>query len=129
MPTAATAAVVVSAADARIAAVVLQAGLRGFRGRWTCRMRRREKDMALLVQRHYRGLLGRKLATERRWQKLSVVKSMAALTRMQERSLVTEQANGWTEMVDPLTNSLWFLPSGKFSLEIGRGDDDDELVV
>ena len=91
------------------AAVLLESGVRGFLGRARARRARSMLRCVILVQRYARGLLGRRLATERRWQRASVVKSMGALRVMRKRSRVTARVGEWSELVDPVTNAAWYL--------------------
>lgn len=112
-------------AQRREATITVQAGLRGFRGRYTCRFRRKQIWAGLLAQRLYRGYLGRRAAKYKRWQRDSVVKSMPALERLQARSEVTHSQAGWVELYDPETSSLWYLETDTYRSTWGRPEDLD----
>ena len=109
----------------RQATTTIQAGLRGFRGRYETRFLRKQIWAGLLAQRLYRGYLGRQAAKYKRWQKASVVKSMPALERLQERSEVTHSQGGWVEYYDPETRALWYLETDTYRSTWGRPEDLD----
>mmetsp|Transcript_33910 Transcript_33910/g.44731 ORF Transcript_33910/g.44731 Transcript_33910/m.44731 type:complete len:1022 (+) Transcript_33910:225-3290(+) len=91
-----------------VAATKIQAVARGFLGRLLVEELILLRDAAILVQKRWRGIKGRMIASEERWKRVAVAPSLYAVKLMLFRSKVIKRAGNWTEYWDPDTNSFWY---------------------
>ena len=91
------------------AATLINAGARGYFGRLLGQEQRLQTLGALKIQCAYRGMLGRMRAEEERWRKVRVAPTKYALNIVRLRSKVIMDRGDWLELLDPFTNTFWYL--------------------
>ena len=100
------------------AATLINAGARGFFGRLLGKEQRLQSWGALKIQCAYRGMIGRIRAEEERWRKVRVAPTKYALNIVRLRSKITMDRGDWVELLDPFTNTFWYLNRPEHALDV-----------
>ena len=82
---------------------------RGWKARLELRRRRRILQCCVDIQRMYRGLLGRRIALEKRLQKLRVVPTKWAMLELKRKCVVLRDMGPWQELREPETGHVFYL--------------------
>lgn len=98
------------------AASRINALVRGFLDRAICKKLRLQQRAIQLIQKVFKGKLGRLRWRKEYWRSLSIVKSDSALKEILERSTMIREKivrnkkyrDHWKEMYDPLTEAFWY---------------------
>ena len=97
------------------AASKIQAIVKGFLDRKFCARKKKYQRVILLIQRVFKGKLGRLRWKREYWRSLSVVKSDSALheimsrsSKLREHVVPGKKPYKWKEFFDPLTESFWY---------------------
>ena len=92
-----------------LAVAQLQGIHRQWKARVEVRRRRKIQQCCLDIQRLYRGLLGRRIALEKKRQLLRVVPTKFAMLELKRKCTVLRDMGPWQELRDPSTGHVFYL--------------------
>ena len=99
---------------AKIARVqnVAAARIQAMKRRWDAKVRvawmRKIEAAALLLQKHWRGILGRRIAHEEKMKLIRVVPTKFQMQQLKKRCIVMSRFGEWQELRDSHTNHIFF---------------------